>query len=99
MRQMLSRLRCGRKCVMTNVRSSRAKLVIRRSVPTMALRLGCLPGHLMRPRRVVQAICRTLLAPLADGLGGHAIALGEDAAALPGAGDLGTGDGCGAGVR
>src|SRR5690349_5722292 len=48
---------------------------------------------------MVQAVCRTALAPLADGLGGDAIALGEDAAALVRAGDLGTGDGCGAGVR
>src|SRR3954447_4066754 len=48
---------------------------------------------------MVQAICHTALAPLADGLGGHAIALGEDAGALVGAGDLGTGDGRGAGVR
>src|SRR3954453_5815265 len=58
-----------------------------------ALRLGCLPGQLVRPRRVVQAIGRTPLAPLADGLGGHAIALGKDAGALLGAGDLGAGDG------
>src|SRR3954470_5096581 len=64
-----------------------------------ALRLGGLPGQVVRPRRVVQALCSTALAPLADGLGGHAIALGEDAAALMGAGDLGTGDGRGAGVR
>src|SRR4051794_37573338 len=48
---------------------------------------------------MVQAVCHTALAPLADGLGGHAIALGEDAAALMGAGDLSTGDGRGAGVR
>src|SRR3954468_13295810 len=48
---------------------------------------------------MVQAVCRTPLAPLADGLGGHAVALGEDAAALMGAGDLGTGDRRGAGVR
>src|SRR4051812_17258013 len=53
----------------------------------------------MRSRRVVQAVCRTTLAPLADGLGGDAIALGEDASALTGAGDLGTGNGCGAGLR
>src|SRR5690348_15230198 len=64
-----------------------------------ALRLGCLPGQLVRPGRMVQAVCRTPLAPLADGLGGHAIALGEDAAALMGAGDLGPRDGRGAGVR
>src|SRR5689334_25236060 len=48
---------------------------------------------------MVQAVCCTTLAPLADGLGGHAIALGEDAATLVGAGDLGAGDGRGAGVR
>src|SRR5689334_9009219 len=34
-----------------------------------ALLLRCLPGQLMWPRRVVQAVCRTTLAPLADGLG------------------------------
>src|SRR3954454_6972118 len=99
MRQRLSRLRCGRKWVMTNVRSSSAKLVTRRKVQTMALRLGCLPGQLVRPRRVVQAIGRTTLAPLAELLGGHAIALGKDAGALLGAGDLGAGDGRRAGVR
>src|SRR3954449_12039744 len=48
---------------------------------------------------MVQAVCRPTLAPLADGLGGDAIALGKDAAALMGAGDLSTGDGRGAGVR
>src|SRR5689334_4125429 len=48
---------------------------------------------------MVQAVCRTPLAPLADGLGGHAIALSEDAAARVGAGDLGAGHGRGAGVR
>jgi len=53
----------------------------------------------VRPRRVVQAIGSTTLAPLADGLGGHTVALGEDARALMGAGDLGAGDGRGAGVR
>src|SRR5689334_14886321 len=57
-----------------------------------ALLLGGLPGQLVWPGRVVQAGCCTTLAPLADGLGGHAIALGEDAAALVGAGELGTGD-------
>src|SRR6185436_16433393 len=55
--------------------------------------------QLVRPCRVVQAVCRTPLAPLADGLSGHAIALGEDAGALVGAGDLGARDGRGAGVR
>src|SRR3954470_3779620 len=64
-----------------------------------ALLLGGLPGQLVRPGRVVQAVCRPPLAPLADSLGGDAIALGEDAAALVGAGDLGTGDRRGAGVR
>src|SRR4051812_25343734 len=64
-----------------------------------ALLLGGLPGQLVRPRRVVQAVCRTPLAPLADGLGGHAVALGEEAGALAGAGDLGAGDGRDASVR
>src|ERR1700759_470561 len=64
-----------------------------------ALLLGDLPGQLVRSRRVVQAVFRTPLAPLADGRGGDAIALGEDAGALMGAGDLGTRDGRGAGVR
>src|SRR3954452_19871066 len=102
MRQMLSRLRCGRKWVMTNVRSSSAKWVTRRSVQRAdngALLLGCLPGQLVWPGRVVQAVCNTALAPLADGFGGDAIALGEDASALRGAGDLGPRDGRGAGVR
>ena len=36
MRQTLSRLRCGRKCVTTKVRSSRAKLVARRRAQTTA---------------------------------------------------------------
>ena len=47
-----------------------------------ALLLSCLLGQLVRPGRVVQAVCRTPLAPLANGLGGDAIALGEDAGAL-----------------
>ena len=64
-----------------------------------ALLPGGLPGRLVRSRRMVQTVCRTPLAPLADGLGGHAIALGEDAGALVGIGDLGTGDRRGAGVR
>ena len=64
-----------------------------------ALLLGCLPGQLVRPRRVVQAVGSTALAPLADGLGGDAIALSEDPSALTGAGDLGAGDRRGAGIR
>jgi len=36
MRQMLSRLRCGRKWLTTKVRSSSGKLVLRRRVQTMA---------------------------------------------------------------
>src|SRR2546423_11616856 len=64
-----------------------------------ALRLGCLPGQLVRPRRLVQAVCRPPLAPLADGLGGDPIALGKDAAALMRAGDLSTADRRRHGVR
>src|SRR3954447_3013301 len=48
---------------------------------------------------MVQAVCSPTLAPLADGLCGDAIALGQDPSALPGAGDLSPGDGRGAGVR
>src|SRR5215213_4372307 len=59
---------------------------------------GGLPGQAVWPGRVVQAIGCTALAPFADGLGGDAVALGEDAGALMGAGDLGAGDGGGAGV-
>src|SRR3954454_17229435 len=94
MRQMLSRLRCGHEM------GDDKRQVIEREVGEAtqhadngALLLGCLPGQLVWPGRVVQAVCNTALAPLADGFGGHAIALGEDAAALMGAGDLGTGDG------
>src|SRR3954469_2838624 len=100
MRQMLSRLRCGHEM------GDDKRQVIKREVGEAtqradngALLLDCLPGQLVWPGRVVQAVCSTALAPLADGFGGHAIALGEDAAALMGAGDLGTGNGCGAGVR
>src|SRR3954452_17040106 len=100
MRQMLSRLRCGHEM------GDDKRQVIKREVGNAtqhadngALLLGCLPGQLVWPGRVVQAVCTTALAPLADGFGGDAIALGEDAAALMGAGDLGTGNGCGAGVR
>src|SRR5215217_2905678 len=60
--------------------------------------LGGLPGQAVWPGGVVQAIGCTAPAPLADGLGGHAVALGEDAGALMGAGDLDAGDGGGAGV-
>src|SRR3954465_13320517 len=64
-----------------------------------AFLLRCLPGQLVRPGRVVQAVCRPPLAPLADSLGGYAITLSQDAGALVGAGDLGPRDGRGAGVR
>src|SRR3954453_16127170 len=100
MRQMLSRLRCAHEM------GDDKRQVIEREVSEAtqhadngALLLGCLPGQLVWPGRVVQAVCSTALAPLADGFGGHAIALGEDAAALMGAGDLGPRDGGGAGVR
>src|SRR5215203_2424488 len=62
------------------------------------LLLGGLPGQAVWPGRAVQAVCGAALAPFADGLGGHTVALGEDAGALMGAGDLGAGDGGGAGV-
>src|SRR3954453_22347283 len=83
MRQMLSRLRCAHEM------GDDKRQVIEREVSEAtqhadngALLLGCLPGQLVWPGRVVQAVCSTALASLADGLGGDAIALGEDAAAL-----------------
>ena len=97
---MLSRLRCGRKWADDEGQVIEGEVGDpAQGADNGALRLRCLPGQLVRPRRMVQAVGHTPLAPLADGLGGHAIALGEDAAALVGAGDLGTGDGRGAGVR
>src|SRR3954452_13209746 len=76
MRQMLSRLRCAHEM------GDDKRQVIEREVGNAtqradngALLLGCLPGQLVWPGRVVQAICSTALAPLADGLGGDAIAL------------------------
>src|SRR5215212_6693734 len=63
-----------------------------------ALFLGGLPGQLVGLGGVVEAVLGATLAPLADGLGADAEALGEGAAALLGAGDLGADDGSGAGV-
>ena len=53
----------------------------------------------MRPGGAVQAIGGTPLAPLADGLGAHRVALGQGTGGLAGAGDLGADGGRGAGVR
>src|SRR3954467_6410447 len=99
MRQMLSRLRCGRKCIMTNVRLSRAKLVTRRSVQTMARSAsaafqGNWCGRAEWSRQSAAPRLRHLRMVSADTPERWA-----DAAALMGAGDLGTGDGRGAGVR
>src|ERR671932_2603046 len=52
----------------------------------------------MRPGRMVEAVLGAALPPLADGLRADAEALGEDAGALLGAGDLGADGRCGAGV-
>src|SRR5215207_9563790 len=53
----------------------------------------------MRAAGVVLAIGRAALAPLADGLGGHAIAAGQHTRGLARAGDLGTDGRGGAGFR
>src|ERR1700712_910438 len=53
-----------------------------------ALLIAGFPRQLVRPRRAVLAISRSALAPLADGLGRDAIALGQHAGALVRAGDL-----------
>src|SRR3712207_9081335 len=46
-----------------------------------------LPGQPVRPRGAVEAVRRAALAPLADGLGADAVALGQGSAGLAGAGD------------
>jgi hypothetical protein len=53
-----------------------------------ALFLGSLPGQLMGPGRVVEAVFRSALVPLADGLAAHAEAASQDTRGLGGAGDL-----------
>jgi hypothetical protein len=69
-------LRWGRKWLTTKVRSSRAKLVDWRRAQNTA-RFGAvrqtirgLPGQRVWPGRVVEAVVRAALAPLADGLDG-----------------------------
>src|SRR4051812_37105595 len=64
-----------------------------------ALLLACLPGPLWRAAGAVPALGQPALAPLADGFGGDAVALGQDAGALARAGDLGAHGWGGAGVR
>src|SRR4051794_8490070 len=63
-----------------------------------ALLLARLPGQLVRTRGTVEAVPGPALAPLADGLGADAVAPGELAAGLGGAGDLGAHGRGGAGV-
>ena len=46
------------------------------------------PGQLVRPGGMVEAVLRAALAPLADGLGAHPVALRQHPRALAGAGDL-----------
>src|SRR5215207_1345064 len=53
----------------------------------------------MRAAGAVLAVIRSALAPLADGLGGHAIAAGQHTRGLARAGDLGTDGRGGAGFR
>jgi hypothetical protein len=63
-----------------------------------ALLLRGLPRQAVRLGGVVEAIVWAALAPLADGLGAHAVAPGEDAGGLVGAGDLGPVGRGGAGI-
>ena len=62
------------------------------------LLLGGLPGQLVRLGGAVEAVLRAALAPLADGIGADTVALGQHAAGLIGAGDLGADGGGGAGI-
>src|SRR5215213_3099281 len=50
--------------------------------------LGGFPGQLVRPAGVVRAVLGPAFAPLADGLGAHTEALGQDARGLGRAGNL-----------
>lgn len=60
-----------------------------------ALLIAGVPEQLVEARRAVLAVIEAGFAPLADGLGGHTVALGQHAGALMGAGDLGAhGWGC-----
>jgi hypothetical protein len=63
-----------------------------------ALLLARLPGQLARAAGAVPAVLRPTPAPLADRLGGDAVALGQDTGALARAGDLGAHGRGGAGV-
>ena len=63
-----------------------------------ALLLARLPGQLVRAAGAVPALGRPALAPLADGLGADAVALGQHAGGLARAGDLGAHGRGGAGV-
>src|SRR4051812_50086479 len=62
-----------------------------------ALLLGGFPRELVRAARVVLAVGRATLTPLADGLGRDPIAAGQHARGLGGAGDLGPHGGGGGG--
>jgi hypothetical protein len=64
-----------------------------------ALLLGGLPGQGLGPGRVVEAVFRSALAPLADGLAAHAEAASQDTRGLGGAGDLGPDCRGGTGIR
>ncbi len=63
------------------------------------LLLSGLPGQAVRTGGAVQAVGDATLAPLAHGLGADAVALGDGAAGLGGACDLGADVRGGAGVR
>src|SRR5215213_11460895 len=63
------------------------------------LLLGCFPGQLMWAAGAVLTVHRTALAPLADRLGGHPIALGQHARGLSGPADLSANRRGGAGFR
>jgi hypothetical protein len=90
MRQMLSRLRLGRKCVTTKVRSSSAKLVIRRNAQTTARSSSvAFQGKLVRARGVIETVLDTTLTPLPDRFRADPVALGQNSGALFRASDLG----------
>jgi hypothetical protein len=101
-RQHGLRMTCGddiRIAQVENVRSSRGKPVARRRAQMMARSSSlAFQGTLWgRAERFWQS-AGTALAPFANGLGRYAIAVGQNARRLKGAGDLGADSWCGAGV-
>jgi hypothetical protein len=76
--------------VTTKVSSFRAKWVLRRQAQTTARSSAvAFPGHGCGRAEWIEAVFDTALAPLADRLGAHTAALGQEARGLLRTSDLG----------